>query len=1158
MVIDHSRHEHYGAGRDSDRIPLIRRITDEDVTGFVGRDDELKWLAERLSPDAPRGGPLLLCPQDNQAKIGVTDLALQAASRALAAGWFPGGAVLVTPHPGDKERDIDLAATMTEVLAQLGVLAGRHAVGPADYQDAMDGLAAQGRPVLIVIENAWESDASLVLGLRLASRPHRMLMTAWQPRHWMNSPRRLDVRYLTEDESVEVLATTLAAEHGRGVDSLGPPAHLRALARRCHGVAGVLKVAARELGARPELTAAGLIQALADSYDRGPGAAPPDRQPASLSRSLAAMAEPLRQVWGPVPDLSRLGPPVIGRRGLMSWVLADVADGRPFAWDVIAGPGTGKTTLLSALQAALAAAGARVVFFTLERAARAYEERLAGSRGALPTELARAAFSAAAALAVGEKLTPAERLAVDQEVNRADQDIRRILDRPAGQDGATIADLLIPRGSDDPPPPLDPATDAACARQVHAVRTELARRVAGILRRLAPGAAPLAVLADNLHLVTDAACRQWLADLFLDRLEAVTLVTRRPGEQAFCDAAVPYQLPNFTRAETLEYLRRAGWAGPDEVWSRPLDAMMASTQGRPQAVALQWARLTGPVTARVTAALTQAVTDVISQEPSLSTEAVDESVAATVHPLVADACRVEVGRDLPAVAEFLTVLRRVNAGLLGELLSADGVTADQANRLAARLSRIPAMTRSDDDDQESFRLHDHIRSYWENDLPPGTERARHEQAAQLYERRVEGYEDSETLDIIVDGDGATVTAWARFESPGFQAVLREWLFHAMRAQGKELSQQTGIRITQVFLEAFVWWGWYLPSDVCEQMLREFRKISATSALARRWLGDLSTLYLNYRRGFTYSGQQRRDWNLVGPALLRVRRFASVSSGRSMEPGRRSIDIITTIFLAQAAAYRPGGDPQEAVTLFDQAREAVRRSVADGYPGHEWHDGWIVFFTGEMWSHHGQPDRAAAALRDLDALAAADTTDHELFDKDLAIRTAHLQCEAYLAFGADAEAVDACARAALLTYAYHVDQETPVQPPNEYTYTLHLEAIARAEACLARVRDRDAGAWRDGIQRMCDHFAPYWQLAGGPGAGQYVPPPGPLPADGPALPGGIIPPPPEPGDPEHLDDPDRPCDLGTFDSPFAELATLVKYELAPQLDNWVPFRQPEAK
>lgn len=222
MVIDHSRHEHYGTG--SDRIPLIRRITDEDVTGFVGRDDELKWLAERLYRHAPPGGPLLLCPQDDQAKIGVTSLALQAASRALAAGWFPGGAVLVTPHPGDKERDIDLGATMTEVLAQLGVLAGRRGVGPADYQDAMDGLAAQGRPVLIVIENVWESDASLVLGLRLASRPHRMLMTAWQPRNWMNSPRRLDVRYLTEDESVEVLATTLAAEHGGVVDAHGPPA----------------------------------------------------------------------------------------------------------------------------------------------------------------------------------------------------------------------------------------------------------------------------------------------------------------------------------------------------------------------------------------------------------------------------------------------------------------------------------------------------------------------------------------------------------------------------------------------------------------------------------------------------------------------------------------------------------------------------------------------------------------------------------------------------------------------------------------------------------------------------------------------------------------------------------------------------------------------
>jgi hypothetical protein len=196
----------------------------------------------------------------------------------------------------------------------------------------------------------------------------------------------------------------------------------------------------------------------------------------------------------------------------------------------------------------------------------------------------------------------------------------------------------------------------------------------------------------------------------------------------------------------------------------------------------------------------------------------------------------------------------------------------------------------------------------------------------------------------------------------------------------------------------------------------------------------------------------------------------------------------------------------------------------------------------MWSTCERPDKAAAALRELDALQATDA-DGLLFDRDLIIRITNLHGDVYLALGDDARAIDACARGALLVYAYHVLQETREQPPNRYTYTEHLEAIARTRACLAQVQRRDLAAWRAGIARMRATFAPYWRLAGGPEAGQYIPSEGPLPADGPALPEGIIPPPP----PED--------DLYRLRTPFTELARLVVFEMHPFLDSWVPFYEP---
>jgi hypothetical protein len=1138
VSIDQSRHWH-DSGQDSDAIPLVRRISAEDVPGFVGRADELRRLARLLAPGAPRGGPLVLCPENDQAGIGVTALAVQAASRAVAAGCFPGGAVLVRPHPGGEQRQLALPRTMANVLAALGIPPEQWTGGPggeqAAYQRAMDALAADGKPVLIVIEEVWETDARLVDGLA-GGGPHRMLLTAWEPQAWMINPRRLLVRYLNEDESVEVLSTALAPDSSGTIRPPDSPAHLRALARHCLGIAQVLRTAADQLAAHPELSIASLLQALADAHDRAAdGAAAPDKQPRDLTRALATMTKLLAPVWRPLskPDAGDRRV-IIGRRALLSWVAADHASGQPSAWDVVAGPGAGKSTLLAAAAAMLAARGARVIAITMEVPVDNYQRRAAGSSNPLVIELARTQLCMDVVRAAGEKLTDAERLAIEQLIYRADQVIQELLaTRPRNQPDLNVVDLLIPRGTRGTASPLGRAVSKDYAAGVRAVRMELGRLAAVILRRPAAGNAGLAALIDNLHLVTDAACRQWLASLFYDQLGAVTVVTRRPGDQYFCDAAVTYHLRDFTRAETLDYLTLVGRIDPQSVDDEMLDAIMNEMHGTPQAVAILCDELTGRVK------------DTISDAVG---EAAYRSLAHSARNLVARACQEVLGRDLPIVLDFLVVLRHVNAALLRRVLASEGVTRDQAADLAARLgSYYSIMTSSDDADEESFRLHERIRRHFLEEMPSDTQRERHARAEQIYAGLIAGYEPEWDPQA---GDAFTV--WARFESPEFQALLREWFFHAMRSQGKHLSPQTGVRITQIFLEAFWWWGWYLRFSVCDQVLRDFALISADKSEAdREWLADLSTFYRNYRLGYVYNqpGESQRDWAEVGPALLRVRGRVGLKKGKAMDPRQHAIDVITDVYRAQSVAFRdPGGDPDVAAELFAEARAAARRSVADGNEGHRWYDAWIVYFTTDMWSACGRLDEAVAGLHELDALAAVDV-DIDLFDRDLVSRTTSLQGDVYLAQGDYARAIDACARAALLVYAYHVRQETIEQPPNEYTYERHAEAIARAQECLTKVRAHSPDAWRAGIQRMCATFAPYWRLAGGPEAGQFIPPASLSPADwppadSPALPPGIVPP-----------LPDRSY-LGKRDSPFTDLARRLVDELEPLLNNLLPFQDPE--
>ena len=423
-----------------------------------------------------------------------------------------------------------------------------------------------------------------------------------------------------------------------------------------------------------------------------------------------------------------------------------------------------------------------------------------------------------------------------------------------------------------------------------------------------------------------------------------------------------------------------------------------------------------------------AISDALERSPlsAAVTPSLDRSLTSTARQLVAETCQEVLGRDLPIVMDLLVVLRHVNAGLLGRALQEEGITPDQVDLLTARPAGYSIMTTSDDAQAESFRLHERIRQYCLSEMPAPTVRRRHERAENVYAEMVAEYEpewDPTAADAF--------TVWARFEPPEFQGLLREWLFHAVRSQGESLSEQTGVRITQVFLEAFWWWGFYLRSPVCEQLLREFDIISADKSEAdRQWLGDLSTFYRNFRWGYVYNrpGQEQRDWAEVGPAVAGLRRHAGLTPGKTMGKARHSINVITLVYRAQAAAFRnPGGNPDMAAGLFADARTAMRRSIDAGNIGDEWWDAWIVYFTADMWFTCGRVAEASAALHEFDLLAAAPGA-KDLFDRDLVNLAASLQGEVYLTRGDYGAAIDCCARAALLVYAYHVSQETDKQPP----------------------------------------------------------------------------------------------------------------------------------
>ena len=348
-----------------------------------------------------------------------------------------------------------------------------------------------------------------------------------------------------------------------------------------------------------------------------------------------------------------------------------------------------------------------------------------------------------------------------------------------------------------------------------------------------------------------------------------------------------------------------------------------------------------------------------------------------------------LGRNLPIVMDFLVVLRHVNAELLGLVLAEEGVTRDQADILAARLARYSIMTTSEDADAESFRLHERIRRHRLAEMPPDTVRRRHERAEHVYAEKVADFEP----EWDPDADNA-FTVWARFESPEFQALLREWLFHAVRSQSRHLSQQTGVRITQIFLEAFWWWGFYVRSPVCEQLLREFDLISADKSDAdRQWLGDLSTFYRNFRWGYVYNVPGPRDWAEVGPAMLGLRRRAGLNQGKTMDKGRYAIDVITEStelrqlrsgIRAAIRRRRPGFSPTR-VPLCGAASPRATSHISGGTLGSS---------TSLPTCGPDAADRTRRARGCASWTCWPTPPTQDLFDRDLISRTASLQGEVY--------------------------------------------------------------------------------------------------------------------------------------------------------------------
>ncbi|GAA4087396.1 tetratricopeptide repeat protein [Streptomyces shaanxiensis] len=240
------------------------------TVGFTGRDEELRTLLDALAPTAS-GGPeaVLVTALSGLGGIGKTALAVEAAHRACARGWFPGGVLFVDLH-GYEDDPVSPDQALEALLRALGI-ASQHIPTQADdraalYRSTLVQRARERGPMLILADNA--SLPEQVRFLRPGGGANHRLLVTSRERLPQLAARLLRLDELTPSASYELLdrALRLADPHDNRIRHETRAA--ADIAARCGHLPLALQIAAARLVLDPGKPVVELATELGELRDR--------------------------------------------------------------------------------------------------------------------------------------------------------------------------------------------------------------------------------------------------------------------------------------------------------------------------------------------------------------------------------------------------------------------------------------------------------------------------------------------------------------------------------------------------------------------------------------------------------------------------------------------------------------------------------------------------------------------------------------------------------------------------------------------------------------------------------------------------------------------------------------------------------------------------
>jgi hypothetical protein len=719
-------------------------------------------------------------------------------------------------------------------------------------------------------------------------------------------------------------------------------------------------------------------------------------------------------------------------------LLGELEDSAPgVVWDVRGIAGAGKSVLLRELGRR---AGRRDVVIPLEMQDyyTAFErgEAAGGRPGGPGGELRR--FGRVLSVMAGALL---DRLACERALN----DIGRAVGAPGGE-----------------------LSEAAADFRAEVLTGSVVQRLNERIEAAVGGGGRVLLLVDTFELVIDRPFGRWFARLIEGLNGAVVVIARRT------DGLVAAELPlraelrelevgGLTADEVGDYLaRRLGAPG-----GAAAAAVHEFTGGHALAVGLA-ADLAADLRHRGEDGAVDALIAELIAQPAAD-DVPDSPLGKLVGRFVQSAKEQEpaIGKGL----DCLWVVRRFEFPLLKSMLAVDEATRG-AYRLAERLvgySFVEQRTPAGKPMERYYAVHDHVREVCLGMLggpagDPDRLQELHGAAEDYYGERtshfLEGYE-----------------GWFRYEDPDWQALVREWLYHhSQRDRDGEPNGRRGL--LKLFLDAFLWWGHYIPFAFSEELLADWAEMAAARAEQdnddRDWGNWLREVYQRYPKGRRAAVDRVDDWEAVKTrlsAFLSHREIAKAPEGIKYLPRVRAM---LHLFLGTAErSLNPSGPA--AAEHFQAARALLGGDEA------QWIIGWVWHLEADATLMRGAP-AAAGAVAAADAGWRAMTEladDGDPHDYELAANLHRAHADAAWLRGEHALAMDLYARATLSAYKFQVAVGDPdIAPIDEYTQAFMTEMHERAAQRLSELHEAgEDSVVREACARIRRFFGPYWRAIG---------------------------------------------------------------------------------